>query len=275
MDSPCALALERGGDRRGSLRCQRCELALERSPRGYLEAAGEGEASYPEDGNEVFFALEERSFWFRHRNAVLLALVERFSPGGAIWDVGGGNGFQAWALERAGFKSVLVEPGARGCANAISRGTPVVLRAQLQELGLRDGQIGAASFFDVLEHLEHPDPLLREAARALEPGGRVYVTVPAYELLWSEADDYAEHKTRYTAKRLRRLFGRAGLEVEYLSYYFQALALPIFALRTVPSVLRRALGRSAPRTMEATGRSRQPSRVCCPASSGSFAAAPS
>lgn len=245
----CALRAARG-DASGDVACA-CGLSLARTERGFFTAHSDGPgADYPEDGNEVFFELEEKSFWFRHRNRVLLALLERFAPGGPVWDIGGGNGFQALAFERAGVDCVLVEPGPRGCANASRRGVHVVIQARLEDLELPDAHLAAASFLDVLEHLDDPAPLLRETARALVPGGRVYVTVPAYEALWSEADDYAEHKRRYTSASLERDLSRGGLELEHLTHYFQPLVLPIALLRALPSRLRKLRGASAPRTGE-------------------------
>jgi len=57
-----------------------------------------GEISYPEEENEACFALEDESFWFRHRNDCIRELVRKFPPNGKgpIFDVGAGNGFLTW-----------------------------------------------------------------------------------------------------------------------------------------------------------------------------------
>ncbi len=251
MSEACGIQMWRRAPSAEGVRCEACGIRLAADGEGVLRPeAREAAPDYPEDGNARFFALEERSFWFRHRNEVIRALVERLPPGGPLWDVGGGNGFQAVALARAGIPTVLVEPGPAGCRNARRRGAEVVVLASLEGLGLPDAHLGGVSFFDVLEHLDDPGAILREARRVLAPGGRVYVTVPAYRALWSEADDYAEHKTRYTASRLTALLEGAGLAAEYVSYYFQPLVVPIFLLRSVPSAMRRLAGRAAPRVGE-------------------------
>jgi hypothetical protein len=36
--------------------------------------------SYPEEGNEACFEVEDRSFWFRHRNDCIRELVRNFPP---------------------------------------------------------------------------------------------------------------------------------------------------------------------------------------------------
>src|ERR1700689_4932198 len=55
--------------------------------------------SYPAEGNNACFALEDSSFWFAHRNACLLALLRRFPAAGPFFDIGGGNGFVAAAIQ--------------------------------------------------------------------------------------------------------------------------------------------------------------------------------
>lgn len=71
--------------------------------------------SYPENGSDSCFAVEDESFWFQHRNVVLRHLVQQFSPEGVFLDVGGGNGCVTKALQDAevnaessvaGFRSV-------------------------------------------------------------------------------------------------------------------------------------------------------------------------
>lgn len=54
--------------------------------------ASAGEAiSYPDEGNEACFEVEDQSFWFRHRNDCIRELVRNFPPRGRgpIFDVGG------------------------------------------------------------------------------------------------------------------------------------------------------------------------------------------
>ncbi len=60
--------------------------------------------SYPLSGHRIMAELEETSFWFNHRNDVLMTAIRRFPPPGPILDVGGGNGYVSLALKRAGSK---------------------------------------------------------------------------------------------------------------------------------------------------------------------------
>src|ERR1700761_3818699 len=89
--------------------------------------------SYPSHGNAACLAVEDRSFWFQHRNRVITEFVRRFHSGGTFLDVGGGNGYVARALISAGIRCILVEPGIEGALAARSRGVEPVVCARLED----------------------------------------------------------------------------------------------------------------------------------------------
>src|SRR5580692_11450254 len=66
---------------------------LELGESGIWFSKGNSEVSYPSAGNESCFEIEGHSFWFQHRNRCINTLVRGFPPAGAIFDLGGGNGF--------------------------------------------------------------------------------------------------------------------------------------------------------------------------------------
>ncbi len=53
-------------------------------------------------------------------------------------------------------------------------------QALVHALPVADGAASVTCFLDVLEHLDDPGPALRDARRALRPGGLLVVTVPAH-----------------------------------------------------------------------------------------------
>jgi SAM-dependent methyltransferase len=193
--------------------------------------------SYPEEGNLNCLALEEDSFWFEHRSQCIQTMMQRFPPGGPVFDIGGGNGYVAHSLASTGIATVLVEPGETGARNARQRGVDPVICATLLDAGFIPGSLPAAGLFDVLEHIEDDVAFLRDLATALVPGGRVYVSVPAYGWLWSADDDYAGHFRRYTLAQLRRILRAAGLQPEFATCLFALLPAPIFLMRALPTRL--------------------------------------
>ncbi len=204
--------------------------------------------SYPVAAHDGCFELEEDSFWFVHRNAVLLAALRASPPPGLLVDVGGGNGFVSKALEEAGWEVVLLEPGADGARHARARGLSLVARATWDEAGFLPATLGGVGLFDVLEHVADDRALVRSLERALLPGGRLYLTVPAHSWLWSEADRHAGHFRRYTRSSLGAALVGAGFAIERLTHFFSFLTLPVLLGRTLVGAFRK------PRDLQARAR---------------------
>jgi SAM-dependent methyltransferase len=223
---------------------------------GIWRASAHAAVDYPDEANAFCFAIEEASFWFNHRNRIIADTVRRFPPGGVIADIGAGNGYVALALERAGFAAIAIEPGMTGARNARSRGLTTIC-ATLGEAGFRPGSLAAAGLFDVLEHLRDDGRFLREVHQRLRPRGRLYLSVPACPWLWSAEDDLVGHHRRYTARALRAVCESAGFRVEWTTYFFWPLPLPLFLLRTLPS----RLGRRTTLDPHTTAGELRPSRL--------------
>lgn len=195
------------------------------------------QVSYPESGNDTCFEVEDESFWFHHRNHCILGCLQNYPPPGTVFDIGGGNGFVSAAIEKHGYEAVLVEPGIAGAQNAHRRGLTNVICSTLEDAGFEPHSLPAVGIFDVLEHIDDDQGFLGQLRQAIRPDGRLYVTVPAYPWLWSVDDDFSGHARRYTRGRLIRDIAQAGFEVEYSTYFFAALPLPIFLTRTLPGRL--------------------------------------
>lgn len=193
--------------------------------------------SYPADGNINCLKIEDESFWFKHRNNILLAAIKNFAPGGTFFDIGGGNGYVSLMLSKAGIPTVLVEPGIEGTRNARLRGVKTIICSTIEEVGFLDNTLPAVGIFDVLEHIEDDSNFLKKIHQILVKNGRLFITVPAFNLLWSVEDDYAGHYRRYSKKELLQKVRQVGFKVEYTTYLFSFLPLPILFFRTIPSKL--------------------------------------
>lgn len=192
---------------------------------------------FPKDGYDTCFNIEENSFWFKHRTQVLIAAIQQFPAQGPILDLGGGNGYVSKKLEDFGYSCILMEPGIKGCLNAKARGVSTIINSTLSEARLKDESISGIGIFDVLEHIEDKKTFLRQIYKVLAPTGHLYITVPAYKLLWSESDVKAEHTCRYTFNMIKKELNEAGFRIKYSTYFFQLLLGPIFLLRSIPYFL--------------------------------------
>jgi len=225
---------------------------------GIWRAAAARNVSYPDDHNAACFLIEDDSFWFGHRNRCIAAAVRRFPPSGFILDVGGGNGYVARGLMDAGYETVLLEPGADGAQNAKrERLLPTVINATLAEARIRAGTIPNIGLFDVLEHIEDDHSFVGQMFDLVRPGGLLYLTVPAFNWLWSMSDVDAMHYRRYTKRSLGEvLAGR--FDVLYSTYLFQRLVPVSFLMRALPYAvgLARPKPASAYKTDHAAGSKR-------------------
>ncbi len=71
---------------------------------------------------------------------------------------------------------------------------------------------------DVLEHIKEDSKALKEWHRVLKPKGKLLITVPAYQWLWSNHDESLHHYRRYTLSGLHRTVNSEGFKVKNRSY---------------------------------------------------------
>jgi SAM-dependent methyltransferase len=189
------------------------------------------------DGFEADFfpelaALEENHFWFQARNSILIwALRKYFGAATDFLEIGCGTAYVLTGIRAAcpGLHLTGSEIFTRGLAFASTR-LPGVQLFQMDARALPfDREFDIIGAFDVLEHIEEDQAVLRELYRAVKPGGGILVTVPQHQSLWSRIDEFSCHKRRYSKKELVRKASAAGFRVIH-STSFVSLLLPVLFL---------------------------------------------
>ena len=203
---------------------------------GIWQTFGIDNISYPENGNYSCYEIEDQSFWFKIRSNIIYEIISKYSISGPIFDVGGGNGYVSNFLSKMGFETVLVEPCIDGCQNARERGINNIINSNFDTTHFYANSIPNICIFDVLEHINNQNNFLETLHRNLIPDGRLFITVPAFNTLWSEEDNHAMHYRRYRIKELHKLVDICGFDMIYTSYFFSFLVIPIFLFRTIPSI---------------------------------------
>jgi ubiquinone/menaquinone biosynthesis C-methylase UbiE len=193
----------------------------------------------PDEGYFDVMAANAGSHWWYEARRVLVAdlLADRLPPGATAVDVGCGTGEVMAVLVASGASRVVgTDLSPRALAHAASREQPAgsLVAARAEQLPLPAGSADVLVSLEVIEHLDVDLTALQEYRRVLRAGGTLLVTVPAYESLWSEHDEWAGHRRRYGSGQLRRVVERAGFDVERVSYYFSFLVPFAFALRRTP-----------------------------------------
>ena len=188
--------------------------------------------SYPEGGLDVLGLDGGHGFWFDYRFEAVLDLLRQGAVAG-LWDIGAGTGSMAIRLSQAGIDVVAVEPLIAGAEASAQQGITSFC-GTLEDLQLPDECLPAIGLFDVLEHLERPEELLREAHRVLQPDGMLVVTVPAMQWLWGDEDDVAGHYRRYRRPSLDETICAAAFHPLSSQYLFASLVPAAALLRALP-----------------------------------------
>jgi SAM-dependent methyltransferase len=183
---------------------------------------------------EVLVALEERSFWFQSRNRLLQWAFTRSFGGSTrhLLEIGVGTGFVLSGLREAnpGLQVAGSDIFVEGLTRAAGRLGPSVPLYQMdaRQLPFRE-EFEVVCAFDVLEHIEDDNAVLREMRAALRPGGGIMVTVPQHMSLWGPADEAAHHVRRYERHQMLTRIRKAGFHVT-LTTSFVSLLYPALVI---------------------------------------------
>lgn len=143
-------------------------------------------------------------------------------PRGRILDVGCGPGhFLAVAAEH-GYQVHGVEPNREMATYARSElKLPSVHCGTLSDADYPASSFDVVTLWDVLEHVEEPGALLRDAIRMVKPGGWVFAYTENFESFnvfvtreYSEIVTPDVHLRHYSPRTFRREFEQAGFRVE-------------------------------------------------------------
>ncbi len=149
------------------------------------------------------------------------------NPGYAVLEVGCGTGNVLRALQQAcpDGRVVGLELWFDGLRFAGKRSGALLVQGDVRKypFGKRFDLIG---MFDVLEHVPEELETLYALREALTPDGRLILTVPAHQYLWSYFDEAAHHCRRYSPAEIRARVRDAGFHVEFISQ-FMACTFPI------------------------------------------------
>lgn len=165
--------------------------------------------------------LEDGYWWHVAKRRLAVRLLARHAPPpGLLVEGGVGSSRNLVEFHRLGYAVAGLDVMPEAVDLARERGIDGVRLHDLQETWpVDDDSARAVVLLDVIEHLANPVLALERAWRALQPGGALVVTVPAYPCLYGDWDRALGHYRRYTAPLLREQAEQAGFRVRLLTHW--------------------------------------------------------
>ncbi len=229
-----------------TLSCPRCGSRYDQNDAIWEFADGFAPCGFSRSRSEHLLDIEQDHFWFEARDRLLRnrLLGLKRPEDRRLLELGCGSGRVLTTLA----KDFAQTTGIEGHIGALEMAVDACPRSTLLHGNVLDTPLSGDQFdwvvaFDVLEHLE-PTLFLGEALRLTRPGGRLMLSVPAFPLLWSRADELAGHRCRYQPQGLTGELNAAGWRP--LGHtYFQFLLFPLltvsrlFSRKTPPRLERK------------------------------------
>lgn len=178
--------------------------------------------------------IEERNWWFRSRNKLIIWALRRYFPRAKNFhEIGCGTGFILLGIKQSlpdlflSGSDLFIE----GLACAEKRLPGVTLfQSDARKIPFEE-EFDIISAFDVLEHIQEDGEVLVQMFKASKRGGGIMVTVPQHPFLWSRVDEHSFHKRRYTRKELVRKATQAGFQDIWCTSFVSFLLPLMFLIR--------------------------------------------
>ena len=143
--------------------------------------------------------------------------VENFCKKGNLLDVGFGRPIDLEIFERSGWKASGTQISKTAYINAKKRKLDVYY-GELTKLNIKK-KFDLIIMSEVLEHIENEDKMLKKIHYLLKKDGKLILSVPFDQNLWSRSDELVNHKRRYTKKYLKMIIEKNGFKINDMVCY--------------------------------------------------------
>lgn len=183
--------------------------------------------------------VESENWWFKSRRQYIIDLVKDAPKDSKILDIGCSSGMLILDLQEVGFNpSNLfgIDISETAIENARHNGLQNVFVMDAQNITLAE-KFDIIISSDCLEHLQDDKKALKNWNQLLNPNGKLYVFVPAFQSLWSNHDVVNMHYRRYTRTGLKTKIEDEQLQIINSGYWNFSLFLPVFIFRKIKNIL--------------------------------------
>ena len=164
--------------------------------------------------------------WYYTSKAKAMMKILNKTNSRKILDVGAGSGFfSKWLLKNTTTKEAwCVDTSYKSNLDKKENNKCIYYRKHIDKI-----DTDLVLFMDVLEHVDDDVALLKSYISKVPKNTKFLITVPAFNFLWSEHDDFLDHKRRYSLRQIEEVLIKSGLVIETGVYFF-GFVFPIAAI---------------------------------------------
>lgn len=191
---------------------------------------------------DAYYRLEREHWWFQVRENIIIEQLHRISDKKHslnILNVGAATGRSTEILQPFGTVASLEYdiPSYEFCRDQLKMD---IVNGSILDLPYADASFDLVCAFDVVEHVDDHQKAIQELRRVCKPGGKIFITVPAFMSLWSTHDLVNQHFRRYTKDQLLELFPTAAGRCIRKTYFNSLLFIPVWMVRRIQYLLFRS-----------------------------------
>lgn len=194
-----------------------------------------------QDYYKNYYHLERNHWWFVVRLEILkqelqkIALLEdKKINKRKILNIGIATGKTSEMLSEFGEVTSVEYDGV--CAEFVRQKLNIkVIEGSILELPFEENSFDWVCAFDVVEHVEDDKKAISEMNRVCKEQGKICITVPAFQSLWSHHDEVNQHFKRYKINEVVKLFDlqsdNSNFKILRKTYFNSFLFIPIWLFR--------------------------------------------
>lgn len=199
--------------------------------------AGHRNHEYDEHAFKLLSNMQSGHFWYKGRHKFILNAVKYWTGASTLSAIDFGGGVGGWVkfLHDSKMRGRIAELAMADSSEVALNGARNILapsvdlyQVDLMNIGW-ENRWDVAFLLDVIEHCPDDREIIRQAAKALKPGGKLIVTTPALDCFWSHNDVIAQHLRRYNKEKYEALARDAGLVLR-ANRYFMFYLSPLYWL---------------------------------------------
>lgn len=192
-----------------------------------------------EEINRFFTEQYESNWYLGARADVLAAIIAPLctvGPGLRVVDFGAGVGSILARIDGGAARIGIEGEWELARVGHVTHGLSFVVADLTGRIPLASQCADVVVALDVIEHLDDDHGALAEIHRVLKPAGRLVISVPAFQSLWSRHDELHHHKRRYSKHQLRELVASSGFSCARVTYFNSLLFPLVYASRMLERV---------------------------------------